>query len=242
MNAADMEVPSDSPETDERCRSIERGGRLVTVMPSIFAVTLQMPRGNLETIYPRALVLVGIRTYIARKDYRSAFLACRGQMVDMNILHDYAPVEFLENIPLFIDQVKKIEFIDEFLSRLKYEYTTGFAGNCWSSYREEDVCETLYKDTLKISRASTKTAATKLQNGISSSVNLNIYKEGKINRICDAFLAALKNRMNTNLRNLITAHICKSPPDIDAALHLVARLRGIPDDLNFFFTFWLLRL
>jgi elongator complex protein 1 len=130
MNAADMEVPSDSPETDERCRSIERGGRLVTVMPSIFAVTLQMPRGNLETIYPRALVLVGIRTYIAMKDYRSAFLTCRSQMVDMNILHDYAPVEFLENTPLFIDQVKKIEFIDEFLSRLKYEYPTGFAGNC----------------------------------------------------------------------------------------------------------------
>lgn len=115
-----MEVPADTPETDERCRSIERGGRLVTVMPSIFAVTLQMPRGNLETIYPRALVLSGIRSFIDKKDYCSAFNACRSQMVDMNILHDYAPKQFMENILLFIEQVKKPDFIDDFLSRLRY--------------------------------------------------------------------------------------------------------------------------
>lgn len=115
-----MEVPGDTPETDERCRSIERGGRLVGVMPSTFAVTLQMPRGNIETIYPRALVLAGVRTFIDRKNYRSAFLACRSQMVDMNILHDYAPQQFMDNIPLFIDQVKRIDFIDDFISRLRY--------------------------------------------------------------------------------------------------------------------------
>lgn len=115
----DLEVPGDTPETDERCRNIERGGRLVTVTPSTFGVTLQMPRGNLETIYPRALVLAGIRTFIDQKDYRSAFLACRSQMVDMNILHDYAPEQFMENIQLFVDQVKKMDYIDEFISRLR---------------------------------------------------------------------------------------------------------------------------
>lgn len=114
-----MEVPEDAPETDERCRSIERGSKLVSVMPSIFAVVLQAPRGNIETIFPRALVLAGIRTFIDQKNYRAAFLACRSQMVDMNILHDYAPQQFMENIQLFIDQVKKVEFIDDFLSRLK---------------------------------------------------------------------------------------------------------------------------
>lgn len=116
-----MEVPADTPETDERCRSIERGGRIVTVTPSNFAVTLQMPRGNLETIYPRALVLAGIRAFIDAKEYRQAYLTCRNQMVDMNILHDYAPQQFMENVPLFIAQVKKVEYIDEFLSRLKYD-------------------------------------------------------------------------------------------------------------------------
>lgn len=51
-------------------------------------------------------------------------------------------------------------------------------------------------------------------------------KENKVNRICDAFLEALKNRMATNLQNLVTAHVCKSPPDIESGLQLVARLRG----------------
>lgn len=119
IDGAEMEVPGDTPETDERCRNIERGGKLVTVTPSTFAVTLQMPRGNLETIYPRALVLAGIRTFIDRKDYRSAFLACRSQMVDMNILHDYAPEQFMEKVQLFVDQLKRTDFIDEFISRLR---------------------------------------------------------------------------------------------------------------------------
>lgn len=125
-----MEVPDDTPETDERCRTIERGSKLVSVMPSIFAVVLQAPRGNIETIYPRALVLAGIRTFIDQKKYRSAFLACRSQMVDLNILHDYAPGQFMENIALFIDQVKKIEYIDDFISRLSYVGT---------SYTENDL-------------------------------------------------------------------------------------------------------
>ena len=115
----DLEVPSDTPEVDERCRSIERGAKLVTVMPSIFALVLQMPRGNLETIYPRALVLAGIRESISAKRYKKAFLACRNQRVDLNILHDHAPDEFINDVELFVDQVKKVEHIDLFLSQLR---------------------------------------------------------------------------------------------------------------------------
>uniref|UniRef100_A0A093Y853 Elongator complex protein 1 n=1 Tax=Talaromyces marneffei PM1 TaxID=1077442 RepID=A0A093Y853_TALMA len=205
-NVEDMEVPADTPETDERCRSIERGGRIVTVTPSNFAVTLQMPRGNLETIYPRALVLAGIRTFIDAKEYRSAYLACRSQMVDMNILHDYAPQQFMENVPLFITQVKRVDYIDEFLSRLK----------------EEDVSQTLYKDTLKLSKAEADAAA---KAGVNAAGPLKSSKDSKINRICDAFLVALKNKMDTNLQNVVTAHVCKFPPDLDSGLQLVADLR-----------------
>lgn len=88
-------------------------------MPSSFAVALQMPRGNLETIYPRALVLPGIRRSVAAKEYRAAFLACRSQRVDMNIIFDYAPQQFLDNVSLFLGQVKKAEFIDLFLSQIR---------------------------------------------------------------------------------------------------------------------------
>ena len=91
----------------------------MTVMPSIFALVLQMPRGNLETIYPRALVLAGIRDSVNKRKYRKAFLACRNQRVDMNILHDHAPRQFISNVHTFIDQVQRVEHIDLFLSQLR---------------------------------------------------------------------------------------------------------------------------
>lgn len=115
----DLEVPPDEPEKDERVRAIERGARLVSVMPSSYAVVLQMPRGNLETIYPRALVVAGIRKSINEKRYKTAFMACRNQRVDMNILHDHAPEQFMSNVQLFIDQLKKVGHVDLFLSQLR---------------------------------------------------------------------------------------------------------------------------
>jgi elongator complex protein 1 len=115
-----LEIPQDEPEKDERCRSIERGAKLITVMPSNYSVVLQMPRGNLETVYPRALVLAGIRKYIDVEDYKSAFLACRSHRVDMNIIHDHNPKGFIKNVKKFVDQVQRVEHIDLFLSQLKY--------------------------------------------------------------------------------------------------------------------------
>lgn len=120
MESTALEIPPDTPESDERCRSIERGAKLVTAMPSIFAVVLQMPRGNLETIYPRALVLAGIRQSINETKYKKAFMACRTQRVDMNILHDHQQEQFIANTGTFIDQIKKVEHIDLFLSSLRY--------------------------------------------------------------------------------------------------------------------------
>ena len=112
-------MPPDTPEIDERCRSIERGAKLVTVIPSTSALILQMPRGNLETIYPRALVLAGIRRNIDKKHFRKAFLSCRSQRVDMNIIHDHAPDEFIAHVSSFIEQIQKVEHIDLFLSQLR---------------------------------------------------------------------------------------------------------------------------
>lgn len=118
----DLEIPGDDPEVDERCRSIERGARLVTAMPTSLSLVLQMPRGNLETIWPRAMVLAGIRKLIDEKNYQKAFSHCRTQRVDMNILYDHAPEQFMSNVRLFIDQIKKIAYIDLFLSSLRYVY------------------------------------------------------------------------------------------------------------------------
>ncbi|KAI5809605.1 IKI3 family protein [Peziza echinospora] len=205
------EIPADDPTGDERCRSIERGGKIIHVMPTTFSLTYQvLPRGNLETIFPRALVVAGVRRSIEAKDYKTAFLACRSQRVDLNILHDHAPEQFLANIPLVIDQLKKIEYIDLFLSQL----------------REEDVSKTMYRETLpQTDGASVIPAAPSAPAG-------SLPADSKVNRICKGFLDALfPSRLSKNLQNIVTAHVCKSPPDHDAALQLIGKLREENMDL-----------
>ena len=209
-----MEVSPDTPESDERCRSIEPGARLVTVMPSAFALVMQMPRGNLETIYPRALVLTGIRQSIIDHKYRKAFLACRNQRVDMNILHDHAPDKFITNVGLFLDQVHKVEHIDLFLSQLRYAQSKISRAYLITS-REEDVSETMYRETLHGAVGGKRP------------INLEVTEAGdvsKINRICDAFLKALAIRGSAHIQNVVTAHVCKVPPDLDAGLNEIANI------------------
>jgi len=213
LHAGDLDVPADEPEKDERCRAVERGAKLISVMPSAYSLTLQMPRGNLETIFPRALVLAGIRKSITVKDYKKAFLACRNHRVDMNILHDYAPAQFLTHVALFIKQLKKSTHIDLFLSGLK----------------EDDVAETMYKETLNAPKLGLhgETVGTEVPTATVQTPTGG----SKINRICDAFLTALESKQDTHLQNIVTAHVCKSPPDLESGLKLVAKLRETQPEL-----------
>ncbi|KAK4691558.1 elongator complex protein 1, partial [Lecanoromycetidae sp. Uapishka_2] len=114
----------------------------------------------------------------------------------MNIVHDHAPQQFISNVDLFIDQIKKVDHIDLFLSQL----------------RDEDVSRTMYKETLP--------GAPALQGG-----QVGNDQGSKINRICDAFLTALKHRTATHFQNVVTANVCKSPPNLDAGLTQIAALR-----------------
>jgi elongator complex protein 1 len=203
LHDGELEVPADEPEKDERCRNVERGAKLVTVMPSAYSLVLQMPRGNLETIYPRALVLAGIRASINEMDYKKAFKICRVQRVDMNILHDYAPEQFMQNIELFVNQVKKTEYIDLVLTSLS----------------EENVTETMYKETLRA------TANEPVPGGNAIQATHGINAPSKVNSICDAFIAVLQKDRAKHLQSIVTAHVSKEPADLEAGLQLVSELR-----------------
>lgn len=75
----------------------------------------------------------------------------------------------------------------------------------------------MYRETLQPSELS--------EAGNLPSATVDTAKQ-KVNRICDAFLAVLlKTRLSSNLQNIITAYVCKSPPDHDAALLLIGKLR-----------------
>lgn len=49
--------PKETPAVEWPTRKVERGSRIVVAVPSAMSLVLQMPRGNLETINPRPLVM-----------------------------------------------------------------------------------------------------------------------------------------------------------------------------------------
>lgn len=70
-------------------RAVESGARLVAVPSSSPMVVLQMPRGNLEGIYPRSLVLAMVLSMLEEDRYSDAFTVVCRHRIDLNILVDY---------------------------------------------------------------------------------------------------------------------------------------------------------
>lgn len=97
----------------------------------------------------------------------------------------------------------------------------------WSkadSLSNEDVSETMYKETLKSKDLISKFRLSHEQVG------------NKVNRICDAFLAVLERSQykDVYLQNIITAHVSKTPPALETGLAMIGRLQGNEYILAFF--------
>ncbi|KAJ3324706.1 hypothetical protein HDU93_002722, partial [Gonapodya sp. JEL0774] len=109
---------------EESHRRIERGATIVTAVQGGLAVILQMPRGNLETIYPRALAIAAVQKLLDKSSYREALELCRNHRIDMNILSDHNRVKFVEELPRFVSDVAKVDYFNLFVSGLKDEDVT----------------------------------------------------------------------------------------------------------------------
>ncbi|CAK5281923.1 unnamed protein product [Mycena citricolor] len=104
--------------SDWEKRRVERGSRIVVAVPSAMTLVLQMPRGNLETINPRPLVIQVVHQDLAAHQYRKAFLSCRKHRIDLNVLVEHDRAAFIENIPTFLDQVHEVDYINLFLTNI----------------------------------------------------------------------------------------------------------------------------
>ncbi|XP_077201588.1 elongator complex protein 1 isoform X2 [Paroedura picta] len=105
---------------DETLRKIERGSRIVAIVPQDTKLILQVPRGNLETIHHRALVLAQVRKWLDRIQFKDAFECMRKLRLNLNLLYDHNPKVFLDNAETFIKQVESVNYINLFLTELKY--------------------------------------------------------------------------------------------------------------------------
>ena len=127
----ELSVPTDD-VVDERSRQIDRGSLLVCSCPSSESIILQAPRGNLETVYPRLLVLNSIREALTSKDWALAWRKAKVHRIDTNIMYDHNPDLFLLNVRQFVEDLKTSTELDLFLSVLK----------------AEDVSQAMYRNTL----------------------------------------------------------------------------------------------
>ena len=105
-------------------RTLERGSSIVTC--SGIKTILQMPRGNLETIMPRLIVLDEIKKNVLNKKYQNAFLLSRKNKINLNLIYDIDPKLFMDNLSLFINEVKKEDYLNLFLNSLIDDYCEEF--------------------------------------------------------------------------------------------------------------------
>jgi len=82
------------------------------------SLVLQMPRGNLETVSPRPMVMAAIHADTDAGNYRKAFLTCRKHRIDLNVIVDRDPKLFTERLSSFIEQVHDVDYINLFLTNL----------------------------------------------------------------------------------------------------------------------------
>jgi len=136
---------------DYEPRNLERGSRVVAILPEAPTTVLQLPRGNLEGIYPRALVLPFAMRLIEQEKYGEAMETMRRQKIDLNLFCDMDPVHFLEGngVAKFVTEVGKIDYLNLFISCLfdgditewKYRVPSWFHG----STAVDDKKRTLHK-------------------------------------------------------------------------------------------------
>uniref|UniRef100_A0A8C5X388 Elongator complex protein 1 n=1 Tax=Malurus cyaneus samueli TaxID=2593467 RepID=A0A8C5X388_9PASS len=178
----------------ETLRKVERGSRIVTVVPQDTKVVLQMPRGNLETVHHRALVLAQIRKWLDRLMFREAFQCMRKLRINLNLLYDHNPKVFLENTETFIKQIDSVNYINLFFTELK----------------EEDFTKTMYPSL----------------NDSSNTQPCQHPDQKKVNLICDVMRVAMEHiDPQKYCLSILTAHVKKSPPELEIALQKVHDLR-----------------
>ncbi|KNZ72380.1 Elongator complex protein 1 [Termitomyces sp. J132] len=172
VESRDAEVKQE--KVDWETRRVERGSRIVVAVPSAMTLVLQMPRGNLETINPRLLVMEVVKQDIDAGNYRKAFFACRKHRIDLNVLVEHDEVKFLERISSFVEQIHEVDHINLFLSNL----------------------------------------------GRGSQPKENIAK------LCDAVRVELERKdLKQYVNSILTAYVVKTPPEHEAGLSLLLRLR-----------------
>uniref|UniRef100_A0A915Q691 Elongator complex protein 1 n=1 Tax=Setaria digitata TaxID=48799 RepID=A0A915Q691_9BILA len=105
-------------------RAVERGAMLIGHEARGARVWLQMPRGNLETIYSRGLLLRNLKELLTGLHFKDAAVMMKKHRIDMNLFYDHDPEFFMEHIGRFVEDVGCAELLNLFVTSLNNDDTT----------------------------------------------------------------------------------------------------------------------
>ncbi|KAJ7578291.1 IKI3 family-domain-containing protein [Mycena floridula] len=240
-------------------RRIERGARIVTALPGDTVgpssastgegsantkvrstgtlqngLVMQMPRGNLETVFPRVLVEEGIKGFLASHRWRAAFLSARRGRVDLGILvreaglasssasaADASAVStnaeahgkeereelhpFVPHIPSFIAQIPEPDYLCAFLVEIG---RSTFPKSVISAIADGVRAVLTTRSSVSASDAEVVES--------SETTSKESEKIGK---------AGLDPKYITTV---LTTHVMKTPPDLERALGVLGSVRDTP--------------
>lgn len=155
---------------------------------------LQMPRGNLEGIYPRITMLKQLIADIEAEKYGQAFRLLRQHKIDINLLYDVNPDKFLANISKFVSEVKQVDHLNLFINSLN-EDERGKELEFMRPQKEEDIIRKEHEEFVH-----------KEINGEEAVATFT-----KVNKICDSVKGELVkiNADNKYLLPILTTYIKK---------------------------------
>ncbi|XP_029166752.1 putative elongator complex protein 1 isoform X2 [Nylanderia fulva] len=115
-------------------RRVEKNSHLIAAISQDSKTILQMPRGNLECIEPRALSLHILKSYLNNCNYQTAFHIMKKQRINLNLIYDHDPKLFMDNAEKFVEEITNSGSLSLFLSELQNEdVTRTMYANCYSS-------------------------------------------------------------------------------------------------------------
>ena len=196
---------------DATTRQVEEGARIVACAPGTTSVVLQMPRGNLETVAPKALVLPATACALRAGRYGDAYALAARQRVDLNLIVDYGWPNFLHAADAFVRDVNSADAVMELLEALDDGDVTAPGG--------------VYEDLVRLypPRSSVTDAG----------ANERPNKESKVQAVCAAIRAAIETRVGAGGAASVgrwelaalTSYASGENPDLASALRRVAVLR-----------------
>ena len=77
-----------------------------------------MPRGNLECIHPRALVLSIAKRHLDSLEFGAAMELLRKHRISLNLFVDHDPKLFCDNVEKFVTDVEDVQRICLFVADL----------------------------------------------------------------------------------------------------------------------------